>query len=67
MVLEQIEKSKYAQINVKRYYYSDGVVSLPFSHPFLHKINQFKKDKNQKIEAFLLKKKTSFYVRKKFL
>ena len=67
MVLEQIEKSKYAQMNVKRYYFSDGIVSLPFSHPFLHEINQFKKDKNKKTEAFSLKKKTSFYVRKKFL
>ena len=39
------------------YYFSDGIVSLPISHPFLHKINQFKKDKNQKIEDFLLEEK----------
>ena len=26
MVLEQIEKSKFAQINDKRYYFSDGIV-----------------------------------------
>ena len=56
-MLEQIEKSKFAQINDKRYYFSDGIVSLPFSNPFLHEINQFKKDKIQKIEAFLLEKK----------
>ena len=46
MVLEQIEKSKFAQINDERYYFSDGIVSLTFSHPFLHGINQIKKDKN---------------------
>ena len=57
MVLEQIEKSKFAQINDKRCYFSDGTVSLPFSHPFLREINQFEKDKNQEIEAFLLEEK----------
>ena len=30
MVLEEIEKSKFAQINNKRYYFSNGIVSLPF-------------------------------------
>ena len=30
---------------------------LPFSHPFLHEINQFKEDKNHKIEPFLLEEK----------
>ena len=39
MVLEQVEKSKLAQINDERYYFSDGIVSLPFSHPFLDEIN----------------------------
>ena len=51
--LEEIEKSKFAQINRKRYYFNDGIVSLPFSHPYLHKIVQFKRDKKQKIESFL--------------
>ena len=51
--LEEIEKSKFAQINRKRYYFNDGIVSLPFSHPYLHEIVQFKRDKKQKIESFL--------------
>ena len=33
MVLEEIKKSKFTQINDKRYYLSDGIVSLPFAHP----------------------------------
>ena len=37
MVLEEIQKSKFAQINDKRYYFSDGIASLPFSHPSLKK------------------------------
>lgn len=56
-MLEQIEESWFSQINDKRYYFSDGIVSLPFSHPFLHKINQFKKDKNKKTKDFLLEEK----------
>ena len=56
MILEEIEKSKFAQINDKRYYFSDGTVSLPFSHPLLHKINQFKKEK-KKIELYLQEEK----------
>ena len=42
MALEEIEKSKFAQINDKRYYFSNGIVSLPISHPLLHESNQFK-------------------------
>ena len=57
MVFEQIEKSKFAQINDKRYYFSDRIVLPLSSHPFLHKINQFKEDKNKKNEAFLLEEK----------
>ena len=34
--LEEIEKSKFTQINDKRYYFRDGIVSLPFFHPLLH-------------------------------
>ena len=47
MVLEEIEKSKFVQINDKRYYFSDGIVSLPFSHALLHESNQFKKKKKK--------------------
>ena len=57
VLLEQIEKFKFAQVNDRRYYFSDGYVSLLFSDPFLHDINLFKKDKNQKIEAFLFEEK----------
>ena len=53
MILEEIEKFKFSQISDKRYYFSDGIVSLPFSHPFLKEIVDFKREKKQKIEAFL--------------
>ena len=53
MILQEIEKSKFAQINDKRYYFSDSIVSLPFCHPCLHEIVHFKQNKKQKIESFL--------------
>ena len=43
MFLEGIEKSKFARINDKRYYFLDGVVSLPFCHPYLSEIVVYKK------------------------
>ena len=49
MVLEKIEKSKFAQINDKRYYFSDRIVSLSFFQPYLHETVQLKRDKKQKI------------------
>ena len=66
MVLEKIEKSKFAQINDKRYYFSGGIVSLPFSYQYLHEIVQFKRDKKQEIESFLQKEKHKLVQMEKF-
>ena len=57
MVLETVKKKKFSQLNDKRYYFSCGIVSLPFSHPHLQKINEFKWGKKQKIETWFLKEK----------
>lgn len=48
MVLEETEKSNFAQINDKRYYFSDGIVSLLFSHPLFLEIVDYKKNKKIK-------------------
>ena len=56
-MLEEIGKSKFAQINDKRYYFSDWIVSLPFSHPFLLANVKFKREKKQKIKTFLQQEK----------
>ena len=66
MVLEEIEKSKCAQINDKRYYFNDGIVSLPFFHPYLHEIIQFKRDKKQKSDSFLQEEKHKLIQMEKF-
>ena len=66
MVLKKIEKSKFAQINDKQYYFSDGIVSLPFSHHLLHEINQLKKEKKQKTELYLQEEKHKLLQMEKF-
>ena len=43
MKMKTIRKYKFASINDKRYYFSDGIVSLPFGHPLLDKVRTFKK------------------------
>ena len=45
-----IQKSKFAQINDKRFCFSDGIVSLPFSHPCPKNVNDLKEEKGEKIE-----------------
>ena len=66
MSLEEIEKSKFALINDKRYYFSDSIVPLPFSHPVLHETVKFKRNKKQKIELFLQKEKHKLIQIEKF-
>ena len=48
MVLEEIQKLKFAQINNKRYYFSNGIVSLHFLHSFVKDIVKFKEEKKKK-------------------
>ena len=42
MKMTSVNKVKFAQLNDKRYYFSDGIVSLPFGHPLLDKIREYK-------------------------
>ena len=52
MYLEENMKSKFAQINDKRYYFCNGIVSLPIFHPHLKKIMEFKLEKKVRIEMY---------------
>ena len=60
MILEEIEKSRFAQINDKRYYFSYGLVSLPFSYPFLNKLSFLKEKKSTKVIRFYNRKTQTF-------
>ena len=43
MTMISINKVQFARLNDKRYYFSDGIVSLPFGHPALNKVREYKK------------------------
>ena len=43
MKMTPVNKVKFARLNDKRYYFSDGIVSLPFGHILLEKTRQYKK------------------------
>ena len=43
MKMTSVNKVKFARLNDKRYYFSDGIVSLPFGHILLEKARQYKK------------------------
>ena len=57
MTTHQIEKNKFSQINDKRFYFPNAIVSLPFGHGALKELDKYKKKKGQKIEAYFLKKR----------
>ena len=43
MTMTSVNKVQLARLNHKRYYFSDGIVSLPFGHPTLNKVREYKK------------------------
>ena len=57
MVKTTVIKNKFSQLNDKRFYFQNGIVSLPFYHPNLAKINEFKQKKGQRIDKYLWEEK----------
>ena len=43
MIMTSVNKVKFASLNDKRYYFSDGIVSLPYGHPLLKEVREYKK------------------------
>ena len=54
-------KKKFSQLNDKRFYFPDGIVSLPFGHKNLKEIDDFKKQKGQKIEKYFWEEKEALF------
>ena len=48
MTTTQVEKKKFSQINDKRFYFPDAVLSLPFGHEVLKEVEKYKKRKGRK-------------------
>ena len=57
MSMATIRKSKFTQLKSKRFYISNDVVSLPFSHPQLKELNKYMEEFCKKIEEMSLKEK----------
>ena len=56
MTMTSVNKVKFASLNDKRYYFSDGIVSLPFGHPSLNAVREYKKSFS-KIHTVIAKEK----------
>ena len=57
MTTHKIVKTKFSQLNDKRFYFPNAMISLPFGHSSLEDIHTFKKSKGQRIEWCFLKGK----------
>ena len=52
MSMHSIKKNKFSQLNEKRFYLPNAIVSVPFGHFSLAEIDKYKKDKGQRIEKY---------------
>ena len=50
MTTYKIKKSKFSQLNDKRFYFPNAIISLPFGHVALNEIDEYKKNKGRRIE-----------------
>ena len=57
MMKNTVHKTKFSQLNDKRFYFPNGTVSFPYGHQNLKEIDDFKKEKGQKIEKYFWKQK----------
>ena len=66
MIKKNVVKSKCSHLNDKIFYFPDGIVSLPSGHKNLNQIDDFKKEKDQKIKKhFWEEKEVLFNMEKK--
>ena len=56
MTMAIVNKVQFASLNDKRYYFSDGIVSLPFGFPSLKEVTDYKKSLS-KIHTVIAKEK----------
>ena len=68
MTTHKITKTKFSQLNDKRFYFPNGILSLPFGHLTLNELDGYKKIKGQIIEKyFWTEKETLLEFEKKAL
>ena len=57
MIMTNVNKVKFACLNDKRYYFSDEIVSLPYVHPLLKQVREYKKSLPDAIHVCIVKEK----------
>ena len=57
MTKTAVMKTKFSQTNDKRFYFLNGITSLPVSHPLLKDLTDYKEQKDEKIEKYFLEEK----------
>ena len=55
-----IKKKIFSQLNDKRFYFPNGIISLPFGHLYLKEIDEYKNEKGQRIEKYFWDEKENF-------
>ena len=66
MVKTTVTKTKFSQLNGKRFCFPDRILSSSYTHQSLREIDEFKKQKGKKIEKyFWQEKKQLFQMEKK--
>ena len=57
MIKTTVTKTRFSQLNDKRFYFPNDTLSLPYCHPSLAATDNFKKEQDQKIEKYFWEKK----------
>ena len=57
MTKHTLKNNTFSQLNDKRFYFLNGIISLPFGHIYLNEIDEYKKEKGQRIEKYFWTKK----------
>ena len=42
MQMKSVSKVQFGQLNNKRFYFSNGIISLPYGHPYLEELGKKK-------------------------
>lgn len=63
MTTYRIRKTKFSQLNNKRFYFPNAVLSLslPIGHGALKELDEYKKKKGQRLENFFMKRKNKLF------
>ena len=57
MQKKTVVKSKFSQINDKRFHFPDGILSPPFHHPNFQELSEFKQKNGRRIEKYFWQEK----------